>query len=82
MENKDTLPKFLERHQSDGRLMAVSAIGELWARQQSLLNENELLKQALAGYAEYMEKMDERLIKLEPKIQIVSEHEAKNFLKG
>lgn len=82
MENKNTAYEFLQRNQSEGKIVVQSALVELWARHQSALNEIELLKQALAGYADYMEKMDQRLEKLEPKITIVSEHEAKNFLKG
>lgn len=81
METKrNTAQEFLERNQHDGRIVVQSALIELWARQQSALNEIELIKQALAGYADYMEKMDERLMKLEPTIKVVSEAEAKKIL--
>lgn len=82
MENRNTAQEFLLRNSHENKIIVGSALIELWTRHQSALNEIELLKQALAGYADYMEKMDQRLEKLEPKITIVSEHEAKNFLKG
>ena len=83
MEKKrNSASEFLERNQHEGRIVVQSALLELWARQQSALNELELIKQTLSGYADYMEKMDERLMKLEPTIKVISEQEAKSILKG
>ena len=81
MENKDTAQKFMERNQHEGRIVVQSALVELWSRHQSALNEIELLKQALAGYANYMEDMDNRLKKLEPTIQVFGANEIKTHLK-
>lgn len=82
MENKNTASAFLERNSSDGRIHVQSALLELWARQQNIFELINEMKEGLGGYAHYMEKMDERIKKLEPTIQIFSEGEAKDFLKG
>lgn len=81
MGNKDKASDFLERNSSDGRIHVQSALLELWARQQNMMTVLEEIKEALGGCAKYMENLEERVIKLEPTIKIVSEAEAKNILK-
>lgn len=81
MENKDTASAFLERHStSEGKIHVQSALLELWARQKNIQEMLQEIREGIGGYAAYMEKMDERLTKLEPTIQIVSEAEANKIL--
>jgi len=74
--------EFLERNSSEGKIHVQAALLELWARQQNIIEMLEEIREGIGGYAVYMEKMDERIKKLEPSIQIFSEGEAKDFLKG
>lgn len=74
---KSKASEFLERNSSEGRIHVQAALLELWARQQNIITLIEEIKEGLAGCAVYMEKMDERIKKLEPTIQIFSEGEAK-----
>lgn len=73
---------FIERNSTEGKIHVQSALLELWARQQNILALIEEIKEGMGGCAHYMEKMDDRIKKLEPTIQIFSEGEAKDFLKG
>lgn len=73
---------FLERNSVDGKIHVQSALLELWARQENIFSLIDELKEGLAGYAGYMEQMDNRIKKLEPTIEIFSEGEAKNILRG
>lgn len=83
MENKgNKASDFLERNSIEGKIHVQAALLELWARQQNIINMIEELKEGMAGYANYMEKLDERLAKLEPKIDIVSPEQAKIILKN
>lgn len=74
--------EFLQRNSEEGKLHVGKAMLELWARQENILEMLNEIKEGLGGYAGYMEKMDERLQKLEPTIKIVSETEGSSFLKG
>lgn len=80
MANKAS--EFLERNSVDGKIHVQAALLELWARQENINRHIEEIKEGLAGYAGFMELIDERLKKLEPTIQVFSEREAKDFLKG
>lgn len=81
MENKSNKASdFLERNSVGGKIHVQAALIELWARQQNILDVLNSIKEGLAGYAEYMEKMDDRITKLEPTIQIFSQDQAKDLL--
>ena len=83
MENSSEKPTtFLERHQSDGKVVVVSALLELDARMKNIQMMIEELREGMAGFVHCMDHFDDRLKKLEPTIQIFSEGEAKNILKG
>lgn len=73
--------EFLERNSEDGKLHVGKAVLELWARQQNIIEMLEEIREGIGGYADYMEKMDERIKNLEPKIQIFNSNEAKTYLK-
>ena len=78
--NEERKLSFIERHQKDGKVIVVSALHELDARITGMYNLLDEIREGLKGYAEYMEKMDERLEKLEPKIQIFGPNEGTNYL--
>ena len=72
--------EFLERNSENGKLHVGKAVLELWARQQNILDMLEEIREGIGGYAAYMEKMDERLKKLEPTIQVFGVNEGTSFL--
>lgn len=78
MANKAS--EFLDRNSINGKIYVQGALLELWARQQNIIEMLEEIREGIGGYATYMEKMDERLTKLEPKIQIFSPNEGTSFL--
>lgn len=79
---KSKASEFLERNSVDSKIHVQAALLELWARQENIMELINEFKEGMAGYAGYMEHLDERLKKLEPTIQIFSEGEAKDLLKG
>lgn len=78
MENKKTI---IGRHTEEGKFMIGNALLELEARIKTCYSVIDELKEALQGYASWASKVDERLQKLDPKIEIISEYEAKQILK-
>lgn len=79
IENKQTI---LDRHTVDGKFMIGNALLEIDARIKTMYGVIDELKEVLQGFAAWAEKTDERLQKISPKIDIISEHEAKQILKG
>lgn len=65
----------LERHQTEGKIVVGSALLELEARLKNAYLLIDELREGMAGYAAYMEKMDERLKALEP-VGLISAEEA------
>ncbi len=70
----------LERHQTEGKIVVGSALLELEARLKTAYLIIDTLKEGMAAYAEYMEKLDLRLEKLEPKGLIGAEEASKIIL--
>jgi hypothetical protein len=81
--NKESI---IERHTievSEGikKLDLINLLLELEARQKGVNVILEEVKEVLAGQAKWAETIELRVKKLEPTIQIFSEHEATNLLK-
>ncbi len=70
----------LERHQTEGKIVVGSALLELEARLKNAYLIIDTLKEGMAGYAAYMEKLEERIQKLEPKGLIGAEEASKIIL--
>jgi len=79
IENKQTI---LERHTEDGKFLIGNALLELDARIKTIYGVLDEIKEVLQGQAAWSQKTDERLQKIDPKIEIISEYQAKQILKG
>ena len=79
---ENTKQTILERHSVDGKFLIGNALLELDARIKTIYGVIDEVKEVLTGYSAWAEKTDERLQKIDPKIEIISEHEAKQILKG
>ena len=82
-ENKETI---IERHTIEAepgikKLDLVNALLELDARIKTIYSVIDEIKEVLQGQAAWSQKTDERLQKLDPKIEIVSPDQARNILK-
>ena len=72
----------LLRHLNEEKKLIVgSALLELEARLKNAYLIIDELKEGMAGYAAYMEKMDERLKKIEP-VGIIGAEEARQIILG
>lgn len=82
-EDKRTI---IERHTVETepgirKLDLVNILLELDARQKNVIALINELREVISGQAAWSKEVDERLQKLDPKIEIVSEYEANKILK-
>lgn len=63
------------------KLDLVNVLLELDARIKTIYSVIDEIKEVLQGQAAWSQKVDERLQKIDPKIEIISEYDAKQILK-
>lgn len=84
IENKKQ--SIIERHTLEvepgvKKLDLVNVLLELDARIKTIYSVIDEIKEVLQGQAAWSQKVDERLQKIDPKIEIISEYDAKQILK-
>ncbi len=72
----------VEKYTTEEGFRLWDCILELEARQKNGYVLMEEIKEVLTGFSEWARKVDERLQKLDPKIEVISELEGKKILKG
>jgi len=80
VENKESNDIFA-RHCTEKGFNIAGAFIEMEARIKTMYAVIDELKEVAQGQAKWAEIVDTRLKKLEPTIQVFSEHEAKTILK-